>query len=141
METIPGRLISIPIRSSSAAAVEAFLNLGAAKVLVAEGPGHVNDTLLVLEESGIAEILWEDKIPFVDLNYDQTYTIANAGKFSRLKTLTLPAVLQQVDFNHFSGQAEDAPLGGCHAVSKKSLWRHAGNHLWLAQKCSASCRY
>ncbi len=78
--------------------VEAFLKLGAAKVLVAEGPGHLNDTLLVLEESGLAEVLWEDRIPFVDLNYDRTYTLANAGRFSRLQTLTLPAVLQQVDW-------------------------------------------
>jgi uncharacterized protein (DUF362 family) len=79
-------------------AVEAFLKLGAAQVVVAEGPGHFNDTLLVLEESGMAEVLWEDKIPFVDLNYDRTYTIINAGRFSRLKTLSLPATLQQVDW-------------------------------------------
>ena len=79
-------------------AVEAFLKLGAAQVVVAEGPGHINDTLLVLEESGMAEVLWEDKIPFVDLNYDRTITLPNAGRFSRLKTLTLPATLKQVDW-------------------------------------------
>ena len=97
VETIPGSFHINTHPLVVRGAVEAFLKLGAAKVLVAEGPGHINDTLLVLEESGIAEILGEDKIPFVDLNYDHTYTVANAGKFSRLKTLTFPAVLQQVD--------------------------------------------
>ena len=79
-------------------AVEAFFHLGAAQVVVAEGPGHIHDTLLVLEESGLAEILWEDKVPFIDLNYDSTYTMGNAGRFSRLKTLTFPTSLQQVDW-------------------------------------------
>jgi uncharacterized protein (DUF362 family) len=79
-------------------AVAAFLTLGAAKVMVAEGPGHNHDTLLVLEESGLAEVLWEDKIPFVDLNQDKTYTRINTGRFSCLKTLTFPATLQQVDW-------------------------------------------
>jgi uncharacterized protein (DUF362 family) len=79
-------------------AAEAFLKLGAAQVVVAEGPGHINDTLLVLEDSGMAEVLWEDKIPFVDLNYDRTITLPNAGRFSRLKTLTLPATLKQADW-------------------------------------------
>ncbi len=79
-------------------AVEAFLTLGAAQVIVAEGPGHNHDSLLVLEESGLAEILWEDKIPFIDINYDNVYNQINAGGFSRLKTLTFPATLRQVDW-------------------------------------------
>ena len=79
-------------------AVEAFLKLGAASVVVAEGPGHIHDTLLTLEESGLAQVLWEDKIPFVDLNYDNTFTIANGGRYSRLTALTLPATLKQVDW-------------------------------------------
>jgi uncharacterized protein (DUF362 family) len=79
-------------------AVEAFLKLGAAGVIVAEGPGHIQDTLLVLEESGLAQVLWEDRIPFRDLNFDQGYSVANAGGFSCLKTLTLPVTLHQVDW-------------------------------------------
>ncbi|MHB8709487.1 MAG: DUF362 domain-containing protein, partial [Desulfuromonadales bacterium] len=50
--------------------VEAFLRLGAAEVLVGEGPGHVTDTLMVIEETGLADVLYEDRIPFIDLNYD-----------------------------------------------------------------------
>ena len=79
-------------------AVEAFLRLGAAKVLVAEGPGHRRDTLDVLEESGLADVLYEDRIPFTDLNYGTGYTVSNIGRQSKLKTLTFPGLFQEVDW-------------------------------------------
>ena len=78
-------------------AVEAFLKFGASRVMVAEGPGHCRDTLRVLEESGLGEVLWEDRIPFIDLNYQDAYSIPNVGKFSSLTSLTFPAILRQVD--------------------------------------------
>jgi uncharacterized protein (DUF362 family) len=80
------------------AAIEAFLSLGASKVIVAEGAGHCRDTLRLLEETRIAEVLHEDRVPFVDLNNDDVYTIPNAGGNSRLKTLTLPLTLRKVDW-------------------------------------------
>lgn len=78
--------------------VEAFLRWGATKVIVAEGPGHRRDTLAVLEESGLAEVLHEDRIPFLDLNHITGYTLENAGRRSRLRTLTFPALFQEVDW-------------------------------------------
>ena len=80
------------------AAVEAFLHLGAARVLVAEGVGHRRDTFMVLEESGLAEVLFEDRIPFVDLNYDTVFTMANSHRATRLATLTFPDTLKKVDW-------------------------------------------
>jgi uncharacterized protein (DUF362 family) len=79
-------------------ASQAFLKLGAAKIIVGEGPGHCRDTLLLLEESGLAEVLWEDRIPFVDLNYDQGYSVRNPGGYSSLTNLTFPETLRQVDW-------------------------------------------
>lgn len=78
--------------------VEAFLHLGAQRVLVAEGVGHRRDALLVLEESGLAEVLWEDHIPFVDLNFDDVFTRPNIYGATRLAGLTLPATFKQVDW-------------------------------------------
>jgi uncharacterized protein (DUF362 family) len=78
-------------------AAEAFLSLGAVRVVVAEGPGHITDTLRVLDESGLEKILWEDRIPFRDLNYETSFTVTNAGGYSRLKSLTLPACLKECD--------------------------------------------
>lgn len=80
------------------AAIEAFLRLGARGVLVAEGPGHRRDTLQVLEDSGLGETLQEDKIPFVDLNYETGNALPNVGGWTRLKTLTFPAMFQEVDW-------------------------------------------
>jgi uncharacterized protein (DUF362 family) len=79
-------------------AVEAFLNLGASTVMVAEGPGHRRDTLAVYEDSGLADVLSEDRIPFHDLNYLTGFELPNAGRQSRLKTLTFPGLFQEVDW-------------------------------------------
>jgi uncharacterized protein (DUF362 family) len=79
-------------------AAEAFRRLGAARVLVAEGPGHCLDTLRVLEESGLSQALREDRLPFVDLNYLEGFTRPNAGRYTRLATWTFPEILRQVDW-------------------------------------------
>jgi len=79
-------------------AIEAFLRLGAAAVMVAEGPGHRRDTLAVYEESGLADVLTEDGIKFHDLNYITGYALPNAGRQTTMKTLTFPALFQEVDW-------------------------------------------
>lgn len=79
-------------------AVEAFLRLGAAEVLVGEGPGHVTDTLMVIEETGLADVLYEDRIPFIDLNYDSLYNLPNRTNFSSRDRLIFPATLKKVDW-------------------------------------------
>jgi uncharacterized protein (DUF362 family) len=79
-------------------AVEAFLQLGASTVMVAEGPGHRRDTLAVYEESGLADVLTEDRIRFHDLNYITGYELPNAGRQSSMRTLTFPALFKEVDW-------------------------------------------
>ncbi len=79
-------------------AAEAFRKLGAAQVVVAEGPGHIHDTLMVLEESGLAEVLAADRLPFADLNYETGLIVPNAGGWSKLPHLTLPVTLLEADF-------------------------------------------
>jgi uncharacterized protein (DUF362 family) len=79
-------------------AIEAFLGLGAATVMVAEGPGHRRDTLAVYEESGLADVLTEDHIRFHDLNYITGYELPNAGRQSSMRSLTFPALFQEVDW-------------------------------------------
>jgi uncharacterized protein (DUF362 family) len=80
------------------AAVEAFLYLGAAKVLVAEGAGHQRDSLRVLEESGLADVLYEDRIPFIDLNTDSVLTVKNSCGLSKLEHLILPREIVRADY-------------------------------------------
>jgi uncharacterized protein (DUF362 family) len=79
------------------AAVEAFLSMGAAQVMVAEGSGHRRDNLLVLEESGLAEVLAEDKIPFTDLNLSSVVKMPNQGKTSKLEAFYFPEEILKAD--------------------------------------------
>lgn len=79
-------------------AAEAFLRMGASRVIVGEGSGHCRDSLMVLEESGLGDALAEDRIPFVDLNADSFFLARNAGGASRLSALALPEALRGVDW-------------------------------------------
>lgn len=78
--------------------VEAFLKLGASQVIVGEGPGISRDSMRVIEEVGLVDVLSEDQVPFVDLNYDDIYTVPNGGKLGPLKTFSLPVTLRHVDW-------------------------------------------
>ncbi len=79
-------------------AAEAFLRLGARRVIVAEGAGHRRDTFLVLELSGLADVLTQARIPFVDLNSGPTLQIANSGGVSALSSLAIHAAVAEADF-------------------------------------------
>jgi uncharacterized protein (DUF362 family) len=46
----------------------------------------------------LADVLSEDRIPFHDLNYLTGFELPNAGRQSRLKTLTFPGLFQEVDW-------------------------------------------
>jgi uncharacterized protein (DUF362 family) len=79
------------------AAAEVFRCWGAREVVVAEGQGHCRDTDYVLEQSGLGEVLAAEKLPFIDLNHDDVYTVANHLRFTNLPRLTLPAALKRAD--------------------------------------------
>ncbi|GJL52881.1 MAG: (4Fe-4S)-binding protein [Nitrospirales bacterium] len=80
------------------AAVEAFLSLGARQVVVGEGPGHRRDALHILEESGLGDVLYEDRIPFMNLNEQVGDPVQNLGQCTALSTLTFPAVFRDIDW-------------------------------------------
>ncbi len=79
-------------------AVEAFRALGAADVVVAEGPGHCRDSLLLLDEAGLTDILLEDQIRFVDLNFDEDVVTINRGGRTRLRSLAFPKTVLEADW-------------------------------------------
>ncbi len=106
-------------------AAEAFLKLGADRVLVAEGPGHCQDTLRVLEESGLSEVLREDHIPFVDLNYLEGFSLP-MRPFYAPGQFDLPADFSSGGSGGLPGQTQDPPLGRRHPVHEKPVWRHVG---------------
>jgi uncharacterized protein (DUF362 family) len=80
------------------AAAEAFLKLGAERVVVGEGPGHQRDTYLVLAESGLDVQLRNRKISFVDLNRDELFKVPTRASYTGLDHLWLPRTVLTSDF-------------------------------------------
>ncbi len=79
------------------AAAEAFRQAGAATVTVAEGAGHRRDSLLVLEESGVGDVVVEDRLRYVDLNTDQIGVLRNRGRYTDLASLAFPTTALETD--------------------------------------------
>lgn len=79
------------------AAAEVFRSWDAKEVLVGEGAGHIRDTQLVLQESGMAAMLQEANIPFVDLNHDDIERVPNQLGLTSLNDLYLPKSLLRAD--------------------------------------------
>jgi uncharacterized protein (DUF362 family) len=71
--------------------------MDAREVLVAEGQGHVRDSYLVLEQSGLGKTLADAKIRFVDLNHDDIIATPNALKCTTLDELVFPQTIKRVD--------------------------------------------
>jgi uncharacterized protein (DUF362 family) len=81
-----------------AATADALYRLGAASVLVGDGPGHVRDSEMVLEESGLRDALrFVGRLRFVDLNFDNVRSIRTQTSLTNLKELWLPQSLLEAD--------------------------------------------
>jgi uncharacterized protein (DUF362 family) len=97
VDYIPGNHINThPILV--AAAAECFRCLGAKSVTIGEGPGHQRDTELVLYESGFADQIREQKLPFVDLNRDELVKTKLLATYTGMNHLWLPRAIFQSDF-------------------------------------------
>ena len=80
------------------AAREAFLQLGAKSVVVAEGPGHERDTEGILEVLRLRDYLGPLDCSFVDLNTDEVSEVPTRTQASKLKSLFLPKTMLGADF-------------------------------------------
>jgi len=80
-----------------AAAVQAFRSLGAAEVIVGDGPGHQRDTEMLLEASGLGEALAQVGSRFVDLNTDDVRRVACTRIGAGFRQLWLPETLLGAD--------------------------------------------
>lgn len=79
------------------AAAEVFRGWGAA-VEVGEAPGHVRDTQMALDESGVGEAMADGGLKFADLNYQDVAWRKNRGRCSKLDGLYLPQSVVEADF-------------------------------------------
>lgn len=79
------------------AVAEAFRKLGAGEVVVGEGPGHRRDTELLLGQSGLGDLLEQERVPYVDLNVDDTRPVALPSNCTGFGSLQLAATVATAD--------------------------------------------
>jgi uncharacterized protein (DUF362 family) len=97
VEYIPGAEVNTnPLLVGATA--EAFRVVGAAKIIVAEGPGHQRDTYLVVAENGLERQLREKRLEFVDLNRDEIVRVPLNTRFTGMDSLLLPRTVLAADF-------------------------------------------
>jgi len=81
-----------------AAARECFLSMGAAQVLIGDGPALDRDTEAILESVRLREFTGPLGRSFVDLNIDDVERVSLKTRASRLKQLYFPKTALGVDF-------------------------------------------
>ncbi len=81
-----------------AATRESFLRLGAAEVLIGDGPAMDRDTEAIIESVRLREFAGPLGRTFVDLNLDDVKRVVLSTHASRLKELYLPKTVLGVDF-------------------------------------------
>lgn len=79
------------------AAREAFLRLGASRVVVGEGPGHERDTESILETIRLRNYIGTLAGNFVDLNLDDVTLTPLRTRASRLKEIHFPRTVLAAD--------------------------------------------
>ncbi len=92
-----------------AAAVEVFEKLGAAQVLIGEGPGHRRDTFGLAEEAGYRSVIKGFENRFTDLNRDDVSRVEDCGSLgsmyfsSTLLSADLVVSLAKMKTHHWAG--------------------------------------
>ena len=81
-----------------AATRESFLKLGAARVLIGDGPAMDRDTQAILESVRLQEFTGKLGRDFCDLNIDDVERVQLETRATRLKELYLPKTVLGVDF-------------------------------------------
>jgi uncharacterized protein (DUF362 family) len=79
------------------AAIDSFRTLGAAEVVVAEGPGHRRDNEYLLSASGLYEVVKDHRVRYVDLNSDDVRATPLRSSFTSFGKFYFPETLFRAD--------------------------------------------
>jgi uncharacterized protein (DUF362 family) len=81
-----------------AATADSLFRLGASEVIVGDGPGHVRDSEMLIDECGLRSKLAEvGRVRFVDLNFDAVRRVTPRGGFTSFRELWLPETVLSAD--------------------------------------------
>jgi len=95
VEDLPG-----PVNTNSiliGAAARCFGRLGAARVVIGEGPGNQRDTELVVHYAGLETVIKESGIEFIDLNRDELMQVKLNANYSGIHDLWFPRTVLMSD--------------------------------------------
>lgn len=79
------------------ATIQLARELGAREIIVAEGVTFRRDPQAILDATGYTEMLARERVPFVDLNYDDLVEVPLRGGYTRLKTLFVAKTICDAD--------------------------------------------
>lgn len=71
--------------------------LGAREIIVAEGPGHMRDTEMLLKKTGLGDAVKKAGVPYVDLNLDDLETAQIKNSFTGLRKVYMPKTILTAD--------------------------------------------
>lgn len=81
--------------------IEAVIKLlqekGAKEIILAEGTAYQRDITDLLWQSGIMDVLNRNKVPFVDLNYDDLVQVQTKGGYASRNFYWIPKTIAQAD--------------------------------------------
>jgi uncharacterized protein (DUF362 family) len=81
-----------------AATADSLFRLGASEVIVGDGPGHVRDSEMLVDECGLRRKLTDvGRVRFVDLNFDAVRSVTPRGGFTSFRELWLPETVLSAD--------------------------------------------
>ena len=110
------------------------MRLGAAQVLIGEGPAIDRDTKAILESIGLRHYTGSLTNVFVDLNVDDVQKVLLPTAASRLRELYLPKAVLSADFI-FPCPSSRRTIGGRRNSFFEEHVRHrAGQLLWVAEE-------
>ncbi len=81
-----------------AAAREAFLRLGARRVIVAEGSALERDSMAIADSMHLWDYMEQSREVFVDLNTDEVHRVVLRSRASALRELYLPSTILGADY-------------------------------------------
>jgi len=134
VEDLPG-----PVNTNAGiigAAARCFLRLGAARVVIGEGPGHQRDTELVVQAANLKPHLADRQIQFVDLNRDELVRVKLKANYSGLGGLWLPRTVLDSDFVVSMPKIKTHHWAGV-TLSLKNMFGIARNEVRLAEESAA----
>jgi len=117
------------------ALIQLLRQRGVRDAIVADAPAFRKDPLPILDGIGLAYVLADLNVPFVDLNHDDTTPQPLRERFMpNERQLLLPQTFVEADVVISLPKFEDPPLGRREPEPEELVWRAAGRQIRLAQE-------